>query len=101
MNEQDFLVRVAADLADLIPRYLDNRQKDLHDSRQALSLGDYHRLERIGHNIRGSGGGYGFQRLAEIGASLERAASDHEAEQVEASLEDLDEYLRRVEVVYA
>jgi HPt (histidine-containing phosphotransfer) domain-containing protein len=100
MNEAAFQVRIDADLADLIPRYLDNRRQDLRDARDALRIEDYARLQRIGHNIRGSGGGYGFGRLVQIGSRLEQAGIDRRAEQVGLCLEDLADFLHRVEVIY-
>lgn len=100
MTEQALNVKIDADLADLIPRYLDNRRVDLRDSRDALRTGDFARLQRIGHNIRGSGGGYGFQALVEIGARLEQAASGHRSDQAEVCLAELADFLRRVQVVY-
>ncbi len=100
MIEQALEVRIDADLADLIPRYLDNRKVDLRDSRDALRIGDFARLQRIGHNIRGSGGGYGFAMLAEIGTRLEQSAIAQQVGQAESCLEDLADFLRRIEVIY-
>lgn len=100
MNEPALRVRIDADLADLIPRYLDNRRVDLRDARDALRIGDYARLQRIGHNIRGSGGGYGFDQLAQIGNRLEQAGIAQQAEQAGLCLDDLADFLRRVEVIY-
>ena len=100
MTDAMIKVRIDADLADLIPSYLENRRADLRDARDALRIGDYARLQRLGHNIRGSGGGYGFEQLAEIGTRLEQAGIARRPEQIESCLADLAEFLQRVEVVY-
>ena len=100
MTEPVLPVRIDADLADLIPGYLDNRRVDLRDARDALRIGDYARLQRIGHNIRGSGGGYGFDQLVQIGTRLEQAGIAQQAEQASLCLDDLADFLRRVEVIY-
>jgi HPt (histidine-containing phosphotransfer) domain-containing protein len=67
--------------------------------RVALADGDFSTLGRLGHGMRGSGGGYGFQAITDIGKGLELAAksSDHEASQ--KLLGELTSYLDRVEVI--
>ncbi|MDH3257475.1 MAG: hypothetical protein OEM27_07640, partial [Nitrospinota bacterium] len=53
-------VRIDRDLQDLIPEYLKNRGKDLLAYRQALEEGDFDSIAVLGHSMKGSGGGYGF-----------------------------------------
>jgi hypothetical protein len=50
--------------------------------------------------MKGTGGGYGFPRLTELGAALEDAAKLSDAATVKASLEDLVLYLEKVELVF-
>ena len=40
----------------------------------ALDGGDFQAVVILAHNLRGSGGGFGFQTITDIGASLEQAA---------------------------
>ena len=40
----------------------------------ALDDGDFQVVTLLGHNLRGSGGGFGFQMITDIGAGLEKAA---------------------------
>ncbi|MEI9891716.1 MAG: hypothetical protein WDN45_15675 [Caulobacteraceae bacterium] len=42
--------------------------------RASLDRDDYEAILVIGHNMRGSGGGFGFQSITDIGAALEQAA---------------------------
>ena len=69
--------RVAA----LLPRYLSNRAAEVAALSEALERNDMEFIRRTGHNLKGSGGGYGLAQLSEIGRALESgaAANDHEA----------------------
>ena len=48
----------------------------------------------------GIGGGYGFDRITEIGAAIEEAAKRKDSEEIKRQLSALKDYLDRVEVRY-
>jgi hypothetical protein len=50
--------------------------------------------------MKGSGGGYGFDDITEIGAALEQAAKRKDNTAIGDELEKLASYLARIEVVY-
>jgi len=50
-------------------------------------------IRRIGHNRKGTGAGYGFPRLTEIGAELEAAALRLDTSAIREQLEHLPVYL--------
>jgi HPt (histidine-containing phosphotransfer) domain-containing protein len=60
-------VRVASELRELLPRFLANRRLDLEQLREALARGDFEEARRIGHSLRGAGGGYGFDEITRRG----------------------------------
>ena len=93
------LVQVDPDLADLIPGFLANRRKDITAMQDALARGDFEAVRILGHSMKGSGGGYGFDAITEIGAALEQAAMTKHPGEAQKSLNDLSSYLDRVEVV--
>jgi len=94
------VVRVDAELADLIPQYLSNRWADLGFARQLLSNGDFYLLSRMAHRIRGSAASYGFGELGDIAQALETAADQHDRAAVDAQLEAYDAFLRSVRIEY-
>ena len=55
---------------------------------------------KIGHSMRGSGGGYGFDLISEIGAAIEKSANANQKESVLSNLVKLIDYLERVECKY-
>lgn len=86
------------DILELAPGYLVNRGKDLAVLRDAFAKGDFETLYNLGHKMKGSGGGYGFERITEIGGNLESAAKVQDALSAERIIAELQDYLNRVEI---
>ena len=93
-------VRVDPVLQDLIPGYLENREKDLLTYHQALEKDNFDAIAILGHSMKGSGGGYGFDDLSSIGRAIEKAAMNKDKESVRQSITDLEDFLKKLEVVY-
>lgn len=93
-------VRTAVQLRKLIPGYLESRRKDVASLTEALKKGDYETIETMGHRMRGSGGGFGFQTITNIGESLEKSAKNGDSEHISQYICDLQDYLERVVVIY-
>lgn len=93
-------VTVDRDLEDLVPGFLANRQRDIEKVEALLAKGQFDGIRVIGHSMKGSGGGYGFQFITEVGAGLERAAIARNADVIRSALSELREYLAQVEIVY-
>lgn len=90
-------VPVDPDILDLVPLFLDNRRSDVGTLRQALVEGDMETVRQLGHSMKGMGGGYGFDRITELGAVLEDSARVADAASAATALAALDDYLQRVE----
>jgi len=72
-------VRVPPELADVAPGYLMRRRHDARALREAAARGAFAAARRIGHDLKGSGLGYGFPRVSEVGARIENAARRSDA----------------------
>jgi HPt (histidine-containing phosphotransfer) domain-containing protein len=83
-------------LADLIPRYLENRRKDVERLRAFVAVGDLENVRVLGHSMAGSGGGYGFPELTRIGRSLERASQGADTDAIQRHISELEKYLGRL-----
>ncbi len=94
------LVRVLASLAPLVPGFLEGRRRDIVTIAAALERSDYDSVRIVGHNLKGSGAGYGFNRITEIGTSLEQAAGRRAPEEIRARSVELVRYLDGLHVVY-
>ncbi len=99
-SSEKIRIRVDADLQDLVPGYLENRESDLLIYQQALEKGDFDSIAVLGHSMKGSGGGYGFNDLSQIGRAIEKAAKSKDKESVRKSIIDMTAYLKKLEIVY-
>ena len=88
------------ELETLIPRYLARRREEVARLRASLEAGDYEALRLIGHSLKGSGGGFGFWGLTDIGARIEKAALAADAGALESLLAEHADHVERLQVVY-
>ena len=65
---------------------------------EALDRADFEVVTILGHNLRGSGGGFGFQAITDIGAGLEQAAEGADTDASRKWVGELSSYLDRVEL---
>ena len=93
-------VEISRDLQEIVPIFLDNRRKDVQILRHALSTQDFRTVQTLGHRMKGDGGGFGFDRISEIGAAMERAAKLEDRSTIEQHIVQLENFLKRVAVVY-
>jgi CheY-like chemotaxis protein/HPt (histidine-containing phosphotransfer) domain-containing protein len=93
------LVRVDPELEAVIPEFLEGRRQDVASLREALERSDFETIRRLGHRMRGSGSGYGFEAITQIGESLEQAGRNRMPDEVPRWLAELANYLERVEIV--
>jgi len=101
-SEQDdkIIAHVDIELKELIPGFLENRHKDIQSILKALDQGNYETARVLGHSMKGSGAGYGFDPITDIGRSIEQAAQDRSPEEIRKWVAQLLTYISRVEIVY-
>jgi len=96
---EKIIIKIDPDLADLIPGFLGNRARDVESIRSLLESEDFDAIRVLGHSMKGAGGGYGFDRITEIGGTIETAAVNGDAAAIASANEELADYLARVEPV--
>lgn len=97
---EKIVVYVDEDIEDLVPGFLQNRHSDVDAMGSALNDGDFDTVRVLGHSMKGSGGGYGFDGITDIGMSLEEAAKEENTDAIRKWITELSYYLERVEVIY-
>jgi HPt (histidine-containing phosphotransfer) domain-containing protein len=100
MSDEKIVVNIDIDLEDLIPGFLENRQNDILKLEQAVEKQDFETLRSIGHNLKGVGGGYGFQDMTTFGAAIEEGAKENNLEIINENVKKLSHYLANVEIIY-
>ncbi len=93
------VAKIDPDLEELIPGYLKNRHRDIDTIIKYLVQGNYRNIQVIGHSMKGSGGGYGFAEISEIGGHLEQSACKKDEETIRHLVKDLKSYLNKVQVI--
>ena len=96
----NYKVKVAKDLEDLIPTFMNNRHKELDALRVALAASDFEQLRQLGHRMKGVGNSYGFEHVSVLGKQIEDGARSGNRASLEACILDYGNYLSKVEVAY-
>jgi PAS domain S-box-containing protein len=73
----------------LIPKYLASKAGQIEEARASLSRNDFDPIRRFGHNLKGTGGGYGFPRIEALGREIEQAAQSADANSIAGQLDAL------------
>ena len=100
MSDEKIVINIDIDLEDLVPGFIENRQKDILKLEQAIEEQDFETLRSIGHNLKGVGGGYGFHDMTIFGAAIEEGAKENNLETINENVKKLSHYLANVEINY-
>jgi len=84
----------------IVPDFLEHRRQDVGKLLQLLEAGDYQNIMSIGHGMKGSGGGYGFDKISEIGKEMEVLAKTKDGVRLRELTQQLSDFLDRVQIVY-
>ncbi len=99
-SDDGIVVYVDPDLEEIVPGFLDNRQKDVQTLRTCMENGQLETIRLLGHRLKGDGGGYGFDAISTIGHALEQAALRGDLATIRERTMDLTNFLSRVRIVY-
>jgi HPt (histidine-containing phosphotransfer) domain-containing protein len=93
-------VTIDQDLEDIIPSFLENRNKDIALINQSLESQDYEAIESIAHKLAGNAGSYGFDDMGDIGVNLEKACRDKNETLVKSLAAKYKYYLEHLQISY-
>ena len=99
-KREKIVTHIDSNLEDIIPFFFEERRKDIQTLKDTLEINDYEIIRILGHSMKGSGGGYGFDIITDIGLHLENAAKEKNPEAVKKWLNKLEDYIDNVEVIY-
>ena len=88
---------MSADVADgvaaLVPKYLASKAAQVQEARASLAAKDFEPIRRFGHNLKGTGRGYGFPPIEDMGQAIEKAAAVCDEAGIAQQLENLQRFL--------
>lgn len=94
------LVEVDPEIASLVPGYLEEVREEARRIGDLVRQGDLAEAGRIGHQLKGSGAGYGFPQITELGMEIEQLGiRGGDADAVLAHAQRLLDFVRRVRIV--
>lgn len=93
-------IHVEKELEDIIPQFMEHRNKDIQILNQAFKEKDLKKIQTIGHRLAGSAPGYGFFELGSIGEKLEIAAKESQFEQIQLLITQYEEHIKTVIIEY-
>ena len=80
--------------AEMQEMYLNHTFKELNTIKKTLEFPSFDSLRTFGHNIKGSGGMYGFDEITSMGAEIESAAMNENLEVIKSHLDALEVFLK-------
>lgn len=84
---------ISEQLKALVPQYLASQRKQIAEARASLAARDFGPIRRFGHNLKGTGKGYGFPLIEELGREIERAAEESDAARIASQLDALHRFV--------
>ena len=93
-------MQIDRDFEDIVPGFLANRRRDIQTLRHALADQDFGTIHMLGHRMSGDGGGYGLDRISEIGGLMELAARRQDYAASEQHIKQLEHFLACVRIEY-
>jgi HPt (histidine-containing phosphotransfer) domain-containing protein len=80
--------------AEMQEMYINHTSKELKNIKVNLDSAAFDSLRTFGHNIKGSGGMYGFNEITSWGAAIESAATNENLEDIKSHLDALEVFLK-------
>ena len=80
--------------AEMQEMYINHTSKELKNIKENLDSAAFDSLRTFGHNIKGSGGMYGFNEITSMGAEIESAAMNENLEDIKSHLDALEVFLK-------
>ena len=84
---------VSPEVKALVPQYLASKQKQIEDARECLTALDFAPIRRFGHNLKGTGVGYGFPAIEQFGRKIESAAGESDPDRIAEQLDALHRFV--------
>jgi HPt (histidine-containing phosphotransfer) domain-containing protein len=94
-------VVISADLKELIPRFMRNREREIKNIGEALEAGNFGKIATEAHKAKGAAGGYGFSMISEIAGMIEAAAIEKRGEAAAELFAKLKAELEACEIEYS
>jgi signal transduction histidine kinase/CheY-like chemotaxis protein/HPt (histidine-containing phosphotransfer) domain-containing protein len=86
-------IPVSEQVLALVPQYLASKHQQIDEARASLISRDFPPIRRFGHNLKGTGRGYGFPTIEELGREIEKAALEADVDRITEQLDALHRFV--------
>ena len=99
--KETLTVAVDKEIVDLAQQFLENRRSQKQEWHDAVKGRNIELLRRLGHDLKGTAGAFGFQGLYDSAVELEEAVARDDLNAASDALQRLIDLLDRTSVVPA
>lgn len=92
------LVKEDPDMIDLVEEFVNELPQRLSSLQSALEAQQIEEVRSLAHQLKGAGGGHGYQILTDKAGILEKQAIDGDVEAIQSSMDELVQVIARVAV---
>ena len=93
-----YQINVDPDLADIINDYIKALKLDCRNLVQAYKKKDFKTMYGIGHDLKGSGSGYGLDRVTELGQEICELAKNNETAALAENVKQFIDFVKNVRI---
>lgn len=96
VEPDDLKINIDPELADLVPSYIERKEKETSQMKEYFHEGDFIQVEKIAHSIKGTGRSYGFELITEIAREIEVSAKRKDKNSTILNITRLQDYIEKV-----
>ncbi|OGS20906.1 MAG: hypothetical protein A3J83_00320 [Elusimicrobia bacterium RIFOXYA2_FULL_40_6] len=93
-------VEVDENIKELMPKFMQEKNKNIAELKEALEKNDFETIQRIGHAWRGGGSLYNVHFVTEKGILLEAAAKNRKAQEIRILIPEIGNYFNNLDIKY-
>ena len=93
----DVADRIAQEIHQRRPQFLEHRRKDLGAMQEAVAQQDYEAIRKMGHRIKGVAESYGFPDIGAVGQRLEESARSRDCVAIQGEIAHLAAILHQLD----
>lgn len=97
-TKEDNVEDLPESLRNYLPKYLNNRSKDLLELEIALDNHDVQSISSLCHRINGTAANYGLFQLEELSRNLQKVAKENNFKAAKELVNDMHSYLEQTTV---
>ncbi len=100
MKNAKWVVVLDSELKHLLPQFIEHRCQDLALIRGSIARSDIAALKKLGHNVIGPSGAFGFEYLVQMGSEIETAVADEDFNALKEIADRYEYFMQNYHIVY-